>query len=91
MGLVGVDDLMALAYAVVFADSGLFDRYRAETVQQAQQAADRRFEAIAQESFLTKVTRNPEPRVMTYPEMRNAFPNINLTGLVGLYFTADIT
>ena len=82
---------MALAYAVVFADADLFTRHRLDTVQQAQQAADRRFEAIAQESFKTQVTRNPEPRIMTYPEMRNAFPNINLDGLVGLYFTADIT
>lgn len=82
---------MAMAYAVVFAASELFDRHRRETVQEAQREADKRFEAIAQQNRLTLVTRNPEPRVMTHPEMRNAFPNINLDGLVGLYFTADIT
>ena len=82
---------MTLAYAVILADSTLFDRQRRDTVQEAQAAADKRFEALAQENRLTMVTRNPEPRVMTYPEMRNAFQGINLDGLVGLYFTADIT
>ena len=46
---------------------------------------------MAQEAMKATVTRNPEPRVMTYLEMRNAFPHTNLDGLVGLYFTADIT
>jgi len=82
---------MALAYAVIFADSTLYDNERRDTVQLAQRAADEKFEAIAQANRLTLVTRNPEPRVMTYLEMRNAFPGINLDGLVGLYFTADIT
>jgi hypothetical protein len=82
---------MALAYAVIFADKDLWEREQRMTVQEAQRAADLRFEAIAQEARLTLVTRNPEPRVMTYLEMRNAFPGINLEGLVGLYFTADIT
>lgn len=82
---------MALAYAVVFADSRMFDRERRAVVEQAQQAADEKFEAIAQASMKGTVTRNPEPRVMTWPEMRNAFPHINLDGLVGLYFTADIS
>uniref|UniRef100_A0AAU6R5C9 Minor tail protein n=1 Tax=Micrococcus phage Olihed TaxID=3092209 RepID=A0AAU6R5C9_9CAUD len=82
---------MALAYAVIFASTELFDRHRRDTVQEAQRAADQKFEAIAQQNRLTMVTRNPEPRVMTYPEMRNAFPGVNLDGIVGLYFTADIT
>lgn len=81
---------MALAYAVVLASTELFDHHRRETVQEAQRAADQKFEAIAQQNRLAMVTRNPEPRVMTYPEMRNAFPGVNLDGLVGLYFTADI-
>lgn len=82
---------MALAYAVVFANKELFEREKRATVQEAQAAADKRFEEIAQAARLTLVTRNPEPREMTYLEMRNAFPAVNLEGLVGLYFTADIT
>lgn len=82
---------MALAYAVVFADARLYDTQKHDTLQRAQAAADRKFEAIATQARKTLVTRNPEPRVMTYPEMRNAFPHINLEGLVGLYFTADIS
>ncbi|WNN96087.1 hypothetical protein SEA_SCHIMMELS22_56 [Microbacterium phage Schimmels22] len=82
---------MALAYAVVLADSRLYDTQKHDTLQRAQAAADQKFEALAQGSRKTLVTRNPEPRVMTYPEMRKAFPNINLDGLVGLYFTADIS
>lgn len=82
---------MALAYAVILANTELFDRQRRDTVQQAQAAADRRFEELAQQARKTLVTRNPEPRVMTWDEMRNAFPGANLDGLVGLYFTADIT
>lgn len=82
---------MALAYAVILANTELFDRQRLDTVQQAQAAADRRFEELAQQARKTLVTRNPEPRVMTWDEMRNAFPGVNLDGLVGLYFTADIT
>ncbi|QKN87756.1 hypothetical protein IXEL_56 [Microbacterium phage Ixel] len=82
---------MALAYAVIFASTEMYDHHRHETLQMAQKAADEKFEAIAQGARKTLVTRNPEPRVMTWPEMRNAFPDINLDGLVGLYFTADIS
>ncbi len=82
---------MALAYAVIFADSRLFDTQREDTLQRAQAAADQKFEGIAQQARKTLVTRNPEPRVMSHPEMRNAFPHLNLDGLVGLYYTADIS
>jgi len=82
---------VTLAYAVILADSTLFEKDRRDTVEVAQRAADERFQSIAEEARLTLVTRNPEPRVMTYLEMRNAFPQLNLDGLVGLYFTADIT
>lgn len=82
---------MALAYAVVLVNSEMFDREKRLAVETAQAEADRKFETIAVENRLTQVTRNPEPRVMTYQEMRNGFPHINLDGLVGLYFTADIT
>ncbi|AXQ52921.1 hypothetical protein SEA_NEFERTHENA_58 [Microbacterium phage Neferthena] len=83
--------MMALAYAVIFANTELWDNQRYDTLQRAQAAADEKFEAIAQDARKTLVTRNPEPRIMTYLEMRNAFPDLNLDGLVGLYFTADIT
>lgn len=82
---------MALAYSVILVDSRLFDTQRRDTVQEAQRAADRRFEAIAVEARKTMVTRNPEPRVMTYLEARNLFPEINLDDYVALYFTADIS
>lgn len=82
---------MALAYAVVFADSRLYDTQRHDTLLRAQVAADQKFERLATEARKTLVTRNPEPRVMTWDEMRNAFPGINLDGIVGLYFTADIS
>lgn len=81
---------MPLAYAVVLVDSQLYDRERYNTVRQAQQAADQKFERLAQENMKAMVTRNPEPHVMTVPELRQQFPHINLDGLVGLYFTADI-
>lgn len=83
--------MMALAYAVVLVAAELYDHERRNSVAEAQAAADKRFEAIAQEARKTLVTRNPEPHVMTYPEMRNHFPTANLDGLVGLFFTADIT
>lgn len=82
---------MALAYAVILVDTRLFDRDNRDTVREAQVAADKRFEQVAQEARLTLVTRNPEPKVMTYLELRKAFPQANLDGLTGLYFTADIT
>ena len=83
--------MMALAYAVVLASTEMYDHHWHDTVRQAQAAADQKFGVLAREARKTVVTRNPEPRVMSYPEMRNAFPNINLDGLVGLYFTADIS
>jgi len=82
---------MALAYAVVMATAEMYDNHRRETVQEAQREADKRFEEIAQEARLTKVVRNPEPHVMTYGGMRNHMPQANLDGLVGLFFTADIS
>lgn len=82
---------MAMAYAVILATTEMFDGDRRGTVQAAQREADRKFETMAREALLTQVTRNPEPRIMTWAEMRNAFPHMHLDGLVGLYFTADIT
>lgn len=82
---------MAMAYAVVLVAADLFDNHRREAVQAAQHEADRKFEQMALESMKPTVTRNPEPRVMTYLEMRAAFPYVNLHNLVGLYFTADIS
>jgi len=82
---------VSLAYAVVLADSKMFDQFRRDTVAEAQRAADQRFEKLAREARKTTVTRNPEPHVMTWSELRQAMPTANLDGLVGLYFTADIT
>lgn len=84
---------MALAYAVVLVAEDLYRGDQRSAVQAAQAQADKRFEALAQEARKTLVTRNPEPRVMTHPEMRNAFPAMGeqLNQLVGLYFTADIS
>ena len=82
---------MAQAYAVIMADAKLFDSNRRDTVQEAQHAADKRFEEIAQEARLTKVVRTPEPHIMTHSEIRNHLPHANLDGLVGLFFTADIS
>ncbi|QFP95387.1 hypothetical protein SEA_YUUY_59 [Microbacterium phage YuuY] len=82
---------MPQAYQVVFVDVGLYDHDRIGAVQMAQQAADTKFETLAQEARLTRVTRSPEPRVMTVPEIVNAFPDVDPHAVVGLYFTADIT
>lgn len=82
---------MSLAYAVVLVDDQMLKNQKRDTVAAAQHAADDKFRVIAQEARLTKVTRNPEPRVMTHAELRNAYPLANLEGLTGLYFTADIT
>lgn len=82
---------MALAYAVVLVDVELWKRDAREAVAAAQKAADEKFERLAQQAMKGLVTRNPEPRVMTYPEMRNAFPEAVLDHVIGLYFTADIT
>lgn len=82
---------MALAYAIVFVAAELYDHDRYGSVQKAQAAADERFEKLAVEARKTLVTRNPEPHVMTYTEMRNHLPEANLQGLVGLRFVADIT
>lgn len=82
---------MALAYAVILVDSRLYDQNKRDAVAMAQQSADEKFEMIAQEARKALVTRNPEPRVMTHPEMRQNFPHANLDQIVGLYFTADIS
>lgn len=82
---------MAAAYAVVLVTAEMYDRYRRDAVAKAQEEADKKFEALAQERRLPLVTRNPEPRVMTHEEMTNFFPGAYLHGLVGLFFTADIT
>jgi hypothetical protein len=82
---------MALAYAVVLVSTELYDQQRMDAVQTAQGAADKKFESLAQQARKTLVTRNPEPRVMSYEEMQNAFPGANLDNLIGLYFTADIS
>jgi hypothetical protein len=82
---------MAEAYAVVLAATELWDKERSDTLARAQAAADQKFEAIAVGARKTLVTRNPEPRVMSWLELRSMFPYINLDGLVGLWFTADIT
>lgn len=82
---------MSLAYAVVLVDEELFKAQKRDVVAEAQRAADRRFEDIAVEARLTKVLRNPEPRVMTYEELRKMYPYAQLEHLTGLYFTADIT
>lgn len=82
---------MPQAYQVVFVDVGMYNHDRIGAVQMAQQAADQKFEALAVEARLTRVTRDPEPRVMTFPEVANAFPQVDPNAVVGLYFTADIT
>jgi hypothetical protein len=82
---------MAMAYAVVLVNDELFKHQKRDTVAEAQVAADDRFARIAVENRLTKVMRNPEPRVMTHEELRQGMPYANLDGLTGLYFTADIT
>lgn len=82
---------MALAYIVILVNDELYSHDKRDTVAQAQSAADQRFKRLAEEANLTQVTRNPEPRVMTYQELRKAVPYANLDGLTGLYFTADIT
>lgn len=82
---------MSLAYAVVLVADELLQHHARETVQEAQRAADRQFEQLAVGSRRTRVMRNPEPRVMTHEELRQAYPYMPLDGLTGLYFTADIT
>lgn len=82
-----------LAYALVTVYAPLFDKDRRTAVQYAQLEADVKFEDLAREARLTTVTRNPEPRVLTVPEIRQQFPGqLDFTdNVVGLYFTADIT
>lgn len=82
-----------LAYALVTVYKEMFDRNRRDAVQYAQLEADVKFEDLAREARLTTVTRNPEPRVMTVPEIRAQFPGqLDFTdNVIGLYFTADIT
>lgn len=82
---------MALAYAVVLVANDLYKNQKRDTVAAAQHAADEKFRKVAEEARCTKVTRNPEPREMTIDECRNLFPQSNLEGLTGLYFTADIS
>lgn len=82
---------MALAYAVVFVTAELWDHHRSQATEMAQSAADERFEKLAQENMKGLVTRNPEPHVMSWEEMRNMLPGAHLEGLVGLKFMADIT
>jgi hypothetical protein len=82
---------MALAYSVIFVDAGLWAHDQRTALQMAQQEADKKFEALAIDARKTLVTRNPEPRVMTYEEVANAFPDVDYLTIVGLYFTADIT
>ena len=82
---------MALAYVVVMVTDELYKQDKRGVVQLGQQAANQRFAALAQENRLTQVTRNPEPHIMTYSEIRAAFPGQHVDGLVGLRFTADIT
>lgn len=82
---------MPQAYAVVLATVQLFDHDRQDTIRAAQKEADEQFEKIAVDSRKTLVTRDPEPRVMTVPELQQQFPGMVLDGLVGLYFTADIS
>ena len=82
---------MALAYAVVLVNKQLFDQNRHDSIRTAQQEADGRLEQMAQEARLTLVTRNPEPRIMSYEGLRKMLPEGDISNLVGLYFTADIT
>jgi hypothetical protein len=82
---------VSLAYAVVLVNDEMLKSHGRVTVQEAQAAADKRFEQIAIDSRCTNVLRNPEPRTMTHQELRQAYPYANLDGLTGLYFTADIT
>lgn len=82
---------MALAYAVVLVTNDLYKHHQRDVVAKAQEQADERFKRLAEEALLGTVTRNPEPRVMTHAELRNAFPgNVHLDNLTGLYFTANI-
>jgi hypothetical protein len=82
---------MGMAYVIVLVNDDLWKHEKRATVQEAQAAADRKFEKLAVEARLTHVMRNPEPHVMDHLELRSAYPFANLDGLTGLYFTADIT
>lgn len=82
---------MPQAYSVILVDVGLFDHDRQDTIRAAQVEADKKFEALAQDTRKTLVTRDPEPRVMTVPELQRLLPGVDTEGLVGLYFTADIS
>lgn len=82
---------MAEAYTIVLVDETLWKTERSRFTQIAQQAADQKFEKLAQDNMKGLVTRNPEPREMSHEELRKYMPYAVLDGLVGLYFTADIT
>lgn len=84
---------MPQAYAVVLVANELLDHDREDTIRVAQREADTQFEKLAQETRKTLVTRNPEPRVMTVPELEQLLPGIDpaVSRVTGLYFTADIS
>lgn len=84
---------MPQAYAVVLVANELLDHDREDTVRMAQREADKKFEKLAEEVRKTLVTRNPDPRVMTVPELEQLLPGIDSINLrvTGLYFTADIS
>jgi len=82
---------MSLAYAIVLVNDELMKNQARDTIQEAQKAADQKFEKIAMDNRLTRVTRNPEPHTMSHDELRKAMPHATLDGLTGLYFTADIS
>lgn len=84
---------MPQAYAVVLVANQLLDHDRLDTIRAAQLEADRQFESLAQDTRKTLVTRDPEPRVMTVPELQKLLPGIDpeVAQVTGLYFTADIS
>jgi len=84
---------MPLAYAVVLVNNTLLGHDRQDAIRVAQLEADKKFEALAVDSRKTLVTRDPEPRVMTVPELKQLLPGIDPieAQVTGLYFTADIS
>lgn len=82
---------MPQAYNIVLVTTQLFDHDRQDTIRAAQREADKKFEELAISVRKTLVTRDPEPRVMSVPELQQQFPHADLDGLIGLYFTADIS
>lgn len=82
---------MPQAYAVILVDNGLLDHDRQDTIRVAQIEADKKFEKLAQDTRKTLVTRDPEPRIMTVPELQQLLPFDAPPNVTGLYFTADIS